>query len=73
MSDAIVRCRLGSSAPYEFLVDSGADVNIVGGYDWASLERELRTGMAKLEPIDPIEIKVIIKRSHTSNFQKHKT
>lgn len=57
MSDAIVRCRLGSSAPYEFLVDSGADVNIVGGYDWASLERELRTGMAKLEPIDPIEIK----------------
>lgn len=52
MNDAIVRCRLGSSSPYSFLVDSGADVNIVGGNDWTHLVREFRKGMANLEPID---------------------
>ncbi|XP_062704531.1 uncharacterized protein K02A2.6-like [Aedes albopictus] len=51
LGDAIIRCRLGSSRPYNFLVDSGADVNIVGGTDWICLEKELRCGMAKLEPV----------------------
>lgn len=45
-------CRLGSSSPYDFLVDSGADVNIIGGYDWKLLEKEFHGKRAKLVPID---------------------
>lgn len=52
MNDVIVSCRLGSSSPYDFLVDSGADVNIIGGNDWLCLEKEFSRGLAKLDPID---------------------
>ncbi|XP_062556966.1 uncharacterized protein K02A2.6-like [Armigeres subalbatus] len=45
-------CRLSSFTPLNFLVDSGADVNIVGGADWNRLEKEFRSGHAKLELID---------------------
>lgn len=51
LCDAVVRCRLGSSSPFNFLVDSGADVNIVGGNDWEYLEKEYLKGTVKLDPI----------------------
>lgn len=34
-----------------FLIDSGADVNIVGGRDWQRLKKEYEAGLAQLEPI----------------------
>lgn len=46
-------CSIGSSAPIRFLIDSGADVNVIGGNDWTQLKREVRTGAAKLEIINP--------------------
>lgn len=45
-------CRLSSSSPYDFLVDSGSDVNIVGENDWTLLENEFINKTAKLLPID---------------------
>lgn len=32
----MVNCQIGSSA-IEFLIDSGSDVNVIGGYDWEQL------------------------------------
>lgn len=34
------------------MIDSGADVNIIGGDDWKRLRQDFRTGHAKLEPIE---------------------
>lgn len=52
LTDALVECRLGSSTPIQFLIDSGADVNIIGGDDWTKLKREFKSGYAKLEPTE---------------------
>lgn len=49
--DALVTCRVGSSA-VEFLIDSGSDVNVIGGCDWASLKDDLETGQANIESLD---------------------
>ncbi|XP_055584900.1 uncharacterized protein K02A2.6-like [Uranotaenia lowii] len=49
--DAIVECRLSSSLALSFLIDSGADVNIIGGNDWSILKKQYLSGQAKLEPI----------------------
>lgn len=43
---------MGSSGPIQFLIDSGADVNVVGGSDWKNLQKEYESGTAKLEPIE---------------------
>lgn len=43
---------MGSSSPIRFLIDSGADVNIVGGQDWEHLKREVSSGKAKLTMVE---------------------
>ena len=45
----MVDCSIGSSTSIRFLIDSGADVNVIGGQDWEKLEREARAGLAKIE------------------------
>ncbi|XP_058816193.1 uncharacterized protein LOC131679480 [Topomyia yanbarensis] len=51
LADTLIDCRVGSSNPIRFLIDSGADVNTIGGDDWANLKHEFQSGNAKLEPI----------------------
>lgn len=48
----LINCRLGSSSAIRFLIDSGADVNVVGGEDWRQLKMEYESGLVKLEPIE---------------------
>lgn len=45
----MVDCSIGSSTYMRFLIDSGADVNVLGGKDWEKLEREARMGKATIE------------------------
>lgn len=52
LEDIVFACSVGSSSPINFLVDSGADVNVIGGNDWTQLKREAQTGIAVLEFID---------------------
>ncbi|XP_058456358.1 uncharacterized protein LOC131433780 [Malaya genurostris] len=42
IDDVLVDCRLGSSLPITFMIDSGSDVNIIGGSDWAKLKKQLQ-------------------------------
>ncbi|XP_055632948.1 uncharacterized protein K02A2.6-like [Toxorhynchites rutilus septentrionalis] len=49
LSDVLLNCYVGSSKPISFLIDSGADVNVIGGSDWESLEMQVRYGSANLE------------------------
>lgn len=42
---------MGSSSPINFLIDSGADVNVIGGDDWKVLKKEYLSGIARLKPI----------------------
>lgn len=51
MADTLIDCRVGSWNSIRFLIDSGADVNTIGGDDWLDLKREFESGNAKLEPI----------------------
>lgn len=51
IEDVLIDCHLGSSSPIRFLIDSGADVNVVGGKDWHSLKKEHDSGLIELEPI----------------------
>ncbi|XP_058817323.1 uncharacterized protein LOC131680626 [Topomyia yanbarensis] len=51
LEDVLVNCSVGSSSPIRFLIDSGADVNVIGGRDWEHLERESELGIATLEMI----------------------
>lgn len=55
LEDVLIDCCLGSSSapssPIRFLIDSGADVNVVGGSDWQSLKKEYESGLVSLEPI----------------------
>lgn len=48
----LINCSIGSSNPIRFLIDSGADVNVIGGKDWEQLKRDVRSGKAILEMID---------------------
>lgn len=41
-------CRVGSSNPIKFLIDSGADVNVLGGADWDMLEKQFEMGKVSL-------------------------
>lgn len=52
LRDVLVDCRLGSSSAICFLIDSGADVNIIGGSDWEILRREYHRKTAQLDPIN---------------------
>ncbi|XP_053686710.1 uncharacterized protein K02A2.6-like [Sabethes cyaneus] len=52
LGDVLINCRLGSSSPIRFLIDSGADVNIVAGHDWDHLNEQRKLGMVNLESID---------------------
>ncbi|XP_058814309.1 uncharacterized protein LOC131678289 [Topomyia yanbarensis] len=51
LSDVLVECRLGSSNPIRMLIDSGADINVIGGDDWKVLKKEYHLKIAQLEPI----------------------
>lgn len=45
----LVDCSVGSSTPIKFLIDSGADVNVIGGTDWRILESQFKSGTAALD------------------------
>lgn len=51
LEDVLVDGRFGSASPIRFLIDSGSDVNIIGGSDWRQLEAELQEGLAELRPV----------------------
>ncbi|XP_055619507.1 uncharacterized protein K02A2.6-like [Toxorhynchites rutilus septentrionalis] len=51
LEDALISCSVGSSSPIRFLIDSGADVNVIGGNDWERLQVEFNLGKAKFEII----------------------
>lgn len=48
----LIDCSVGASSSIRFLIDSGADVNIIAGVDWMILESELSKGLAHLSPIN---------------------
>lgn len=52
LADTLIDCRVGSSYPIRFLIDSGSDVNTIGGDDWTHLKHEYQSGNAHLEPLD---------------------
>ncbi|XP_055604150.1 uncharacterized protein K02A2.6-like [Uranotaenia lowii] len=52
LNDVLVECSLGCSGPVEFLIDSGADVNIIAGKDWVRLKNEMDLNRAELQMID---------------------
>ncbi|XP_058827864.1 uncharacterized protein LOC131687787 [Topomyia yanbarensis] len=52
LEDVLVNCTLASYYPIRFLIDSGADVNVIGGDDWNKLEMVHRSGSILLEPIE---------------------
>ncbi|XP_062541995.1 uncharacterized protein K02A2.6-like [Armigeres subalbatus] len=51
LNDVLVDCSIGSSSPITFMIDSGADVNVIGGNDWTRLKRAFHGGHAKLHPV----------------------
>ncbi|XP_053686512.1 uncharacterized protein K02A2.6-like [Sabethes cyaneus] len=53
LNDVLIDCSVGLSSPITFLIDSGADVNIIGGNDWRVLKHEFHAGHAKLQPVQP--------------------
>lgn len=55
----MIDCSLGSASPIRFLIDSGADVNVVCGNDWDRIEREFNSGMAKLEIVSKMDKGII--------------
>lgn len=56
LEDVLVDCCLGNSSPINFLIDSGADVNVIGGKDWDRLRMEYERGSAKLEIVDSTDV-----------------
>lgn len=48
----MINCSLGSASLISFLIDSGADVNVVCGNDWDRIERDFESGKAKLEMVN---------------------
>lgn len=55
-------CRVGSSSPIKFLIDSGSDANVLGGADWAKLEKQFERGEVDL---------TLIKRGSDKNLQAY--
>lgn len=64
LDDVLVACRLGSSSPFKMLIDSGADINVIGGRDCVRLKQEHLSGIAKLN---------IIKNSNKKNVLAYGT
>lgn len=52
LADTLIDCRVGSSYPIRFLINSVSDVNTIGGDDWTHLKHEYQSGNAHLEPLD---------------------
>lgn len=40
LEDVMVECKIGASGPIRFLIDSGADVNVIGGRDWEQIKSD---------------------------------
>lgn len=49
IQDVLIKCSVGRSQPIEFLIDSGADVNVLCGKDWDILKQESDLGTATFE------------------------
>nr|XP_029730313.1 uncharacterized protein LOC115267464 [Aedes albopictus] len=52
LADVMVKCSIGSSSPILLLIDSGADVNVIGGKDWCRLKQEYESGLVNLNVIE---------------------
>ncbi|XP_058828562.1 uncharacterized protein K02A2.6-like [Topomyia yanbarensis] len=52
LSDVLISCTLNSSSPLEFLIDSGADVNIIGVKHWKQLQNDRRNGQLIINKIE---------------------
>ncbi|XP_055614742.1 uncharacterized protein K02A2.6-like [Uranotaenia lowii] len=52
LDDVLIECSLGCSEPIEFLIDSGADVNVIAGKDWARLKSQSDESLVDLRMID---------------------
>lgn len=48
----MISCKLDSSSPINFMIDSGADVNIIGGKDWKQLQRDCEMGLITIRKIN---------------------
>lgn len=46
--DALVNCQIGAST-IEFLIDSGSDVNVIGGGDWDRLKNDVDSGQTNIK------------------------
>lgn len=46
-------CSIGKSEPIEFLIDSGADANIIGGNDWNNLQKQVQKGLVDITMNNP--------------------
>ncbi|XP_055633448.1 uncharacterized protein LOC129773822 [Toxorhynchites rutilus septentrionalis] len=51
LEDVLVDCTVGSSKAIKFLIDSGADTNVIGGNDWHSLKEQLQARTVILDPL----------------------
>lgn len=48
----LIDCRVGSSSPIKFLIDSGSDANILGGADWDNLQKQIKAGKTTIELLE---------------------
>ncbi|XP_055527135.1 uncharacterized protein K02A2.6-like [Wyeomyia smithii] len=55
LTDVLFDCRVGLSEPISFLIDSGADANVIGGNDWKCLEPQWDDRSVNLEFVDFFE------------------
>lgn len=58
LEDVLIDCSLGSASSIRFLIDSGADVNIVCGRDWDRIEHEFKSGAANFEMVNEISNRI---------------
>ncbi|XP_062557570.1 uncharacterized protein K02A2.6-like [Armigeres subalbatus] len=54
LEDVLVNCQLGKSAPIKFLVDSGADANVIGGAEWILLQKQLEQGNTNINVLENV-------------------
>lgn len=52
LEDVLIDCSIGSSSPIRLLIDSGADVNVIGGNDWIRLKHEYELGLVQLKIVE---------------------
>lgn len=51
MDDVLVDCKIGLSRPIRFLIDTGADANIIGGKDWLQLQCDSEMGRVEFSEL----------------------